>query len=99
MDASPMDRLCMMCCCTQPKSRGFQVNKPSKPRKNRLKQLREQSKLTQKEVATILGIDSTTVSSHESARRGITKEEIEGYASLFKVSSYELFFEPETIAD
>ena len=64
------------------------------PRQNRLRKLRERSKLTQHEVAKLLDINHTTVSSHESARRGLTGPEIEKYAALYKVSSFELFIEP-----
>lgn len=65
------------------------------PRKNRLAVLRAQSKLTQLEVAKLMDADFTTVSKHESGTRGLTQREINKYAAIFKVSSYELFIEPE----
>ncbi len=61
---------------------------------NRLQVLREARSLTQKEVAKILGMNHSTVSRHESHDRNIEPKEIEAYARLFKVSSYELFLEP-----
>lgn len=63
------------------------------PRQNRLKFLRERSRLTQQEVAKLLDMDFTTVSKHESGTRGLAESEIAQYAKLYKVSSYELFFE------
>lgn len=66
---------------------------------NRLRELREASKLTQKEVSKMLDIDFTTVSKHESGTRGIEPKEIEAYARLFKVSSYEIFMTPAKITN
>lgn len=58
---------------------------------NRLKRLRERSRLTLEEVAILTGFDISTVSKHESCSRGLTPEAIEKYAKLYKVSSYEIF--------
>lgn len=66
---------------------------PLPPRRNRLSEQREKSRLTQKEVAKLLDIDFTTVSAHENGRRGLTQPEIKKYAALFKVESYELFLD------
>lgn len=68
------------------------------PRQNRLRELREKSRLTQKEVAKLLDVDHTTVNKHEAGTRGLTSGEIEKYAQVFKVQSHELFFaaEPES---
>lgn len=57
---------------------------------NRLKEQRERSRLTQKEVAKVTGFDLTTISKHESGR-GLSKESIAAYSKLYKVESYELF--------
>lgn len=65
-----------------------------KPRQNRIKLLRERSRLTQKELAKLMDTDFTTVSKHESADRGLTSDEIKKYAAIFKCASYELFIEP-----
>ena len=65
------------------------------PRRNRLWDLRTQANLTQKEVAKLMDSDFTTVSKHENSSRGLTKVEIEKYAAIYKVSSFELFFIPE----
>ena len=61
--------------------------------KNRLRELREARKLTQQEVAKLLDIDHTTVSRHESGGRGLGPEDIQKYARLYKVESYELFID------
>lgn len=66
---------------------------PIPPRNNRLREQREKSRLTQKEVAKLLDIDFTTVSAHENGRRGLTAAEIGKYAHLYKVQSYELFLD------
>lgn len=58
---------------------------------NRIKVLRETSKLTQKELAKLLDIDHTTVNKHENHLRPISKELVESYSAVFKVSSVELF--------
>lgn len=63
-------------------------------RLNRLKELREQAKLTQGEVAKLLDLHHTTVSKHESMDRVLAPKDVEAYAKLYKVSSYELFLEP-----
>lgn len=65
---------------------------PTTPRSNRIKEQREKSRLTQRELALLMGIDFTTVSKHECGERGPTPEEIKKYAQVFKCQSYELFF-------
>ena len=72
------------------------VNKISK---NRLRELRETCKLTQQEVAKLLDIDHTTVSRHESGSRGLSPEDIQKYARLYKVESYELFIDPKDLQE
>jgi len=66
---------------------------------NRLAQLRERSRLTQEEVAKIIGIDSTTVSKHESGDRSLSDVMIKEYAKLYKVDTHELFIEPSGEGD
>lgn len=65
--------------------------------KNRLRELRETCKLTQQEVAKLLDIDYTTVSRHESGSRGLSPEDVQKYARLYKVESYELFIDPKSL--
>ena len=67
--------------------------------KNRLRGLREARKLTQQEVAKLLDIDHTTVSRHESGSRGLNPEDIQKYAQLYKVESYELFIDPKDLQE
>jgi transcriptional regulator with XRE-family HTH domain len=67
--------------------------------KNRLRELRETCKLTQQEVAKLLDIDYTTVSRHESGSRGLSPEDIQKYARLYKVESYELFIDPNNLQE
>ena len=67
--------------------------------KNRLRELREARKLTQQEVAKLLDIDHTTVSRHESGSRGLSPEDIQKYARLYKVESYELFIDPKNLQE
>ena len=67
--------------------------------KNRLRELREARKLTQQEVAKLLDIDHTTVSRHESGSRNLSPEDIQKYARLYKVESYELFINPKDLQE
>jgi transcriptional regulator with XRE-family HTH domain len=67
--------------------------------KNRLRELRETCKLTQQEVAKLLDIDHTTVSRHESGSRSLSPEDIQKYARLYKVESYELFIDPKSLQE
>lgn len=67
--------------------------------KHRLRELREACRLTQQEVAKLLDIDHTTVSRHESGSRGLSPEDIQKYARLYKVESYELFIDPKDLQE
>lgn len=58
---------------------------------NRLKELRDRSRLTMQEVSILTGFDVSTISRHESGDRGLSSEAIDKYASLYKVRTYELF--------
>lgn len=59
--------------------------------KNRLKALRDRSRLTLQEVSILTGYDITTISRHESSARRLSDAAINKYATLYKVSTYELF--------
>ena len=77
---------------------------------NRLKELRDRSRLTQDEVSMITGRDRSrltqdevsmitgfsvaTISRHESGSRGLSQDAIDRYSRLYKVRSYELFVDP-----
>lgn len=65
--------------------------------KNRLKELRNRSRLTLGEVSIITGFDVTTVSRHESGSRSLSEEAIDKYAALYKVRTHELFMEPSEV--
>ena len=71
----------------------------NKTPKNRLRELREARKLTQQEVAKLLDIDHTTISRHESGSRGLSPEDVQKYARLYKVESYELFIDPRDLQE
>lgn len=72
---------------------------------NRLKELREARKLTQREVGYLMGmylgepLDHTTVSKHESGDRPLDQETVKAYARLYKVETYELFLDLTPPAD
>ena len=59
--------------------------------KNRLKELRDRSRLTLQEVSLITGFSVPTISRHESGERGLTEEALIKYSSLYKVRTHELF--------
>lgn len=59
--------------------------------RNRLAFLRKASKLTQEEVAKLIGVDVTTVCRHESGERTMSAKEIESYANVYKCTPTELF--------
>ena len=58
---------------------------------NRLKELRDRSRLTLQEVSILTGFSVPTISRHESGGRGLSEEAIIKYASLYKVNTHELF--------
>jgi transcriptional regulator with XRE-family HTH domain len=60
---------------------------------NRLREQRERSRLTVSEVARFLDVSIATVSRHETSNRGLTRNMIEKYAGLYKVTSAELFID------
>ena len=59
--------------------------------KNRLKELRDRSRLTLQEVSTLTGFSIPTISRHESGGRALSEEAILKYAALYKVNTHELF--------
>lgn len=59
--------------------------------KNRLKELRDRSRLTLQEVSILTGYNVTTISRHESGGRSLSEEAIIKYAALYKVNTHELF--------
>ncbi len=67
----------------------------TKIRKNRIKELRERSRLTLQEVATLANLDFTTVSKHEGMKRSLDQSDVNAYSQIFKVTSVELFVDPK----
>lgn len=59
--------------------------------KNRLKELRDRSRLTLEEVSILTGFSVPTISRHENGERSLSEDAILRYKSLYKVHSYELF--------
>lgn len=70
---------------------------PNEPKgtKNRIKELRIRSRLTQKELGLLVGLEESSVSRHESGERPMSGDQIAKYAGIFKVQSHELFLEGE----
>lgn len=67
----------------------------TRPTKNRIRELRERSRLTQEELGVLIGCDFTTVSRHESGARALDADAILKYARVFKCESYEIFIVPD----
>ena len=62
--------------------------------KNRLRELRDRSRLTQEEVSTLTGISVAAISRHENCSRGLSRDAIERYVGVYKVHTYEIFVDP-----
>lgn len=62
--------------------------------KNRLKELRDRSRLTLEEVGIITGFSVPTISRHESGGRSLSEEAAAKYAALYKVPTHQLFMDP-----
>ena len=60
---------------------------------NRLRELRDRSRLTLQEVSLLTGFTVSTISRHENGGRSLSEDAILKYASLYKVHTYELFRE------
>lgn len=61
---------------------------------NRLRELRDRSRLTLEEVSILTGFSVTTISRHENRGRSLSEEAIAKYAALYKVPSHQLFMDP-----
>ena len=61
---------------------------------NRLRELRDRSRLTLEEVSILTGFKVSTISRHENGSRGLSEEAISKYAALYKVPTHQLFREP-----
>lgn len=61
---------------------------------NRLRELRDRSRLTMQEVSIITGFSVPTISRHENGGRSLSEEAIAKYASLYKVPTHQLFINP-----
>lgn len=66
---------------------------------NRLRELRDRSRLTLQEVSTLTGFSVPAISRHESGGRSLSEEAILKYSSLYKVQTHELFFRVEEEAE
>lgn len=66
--------------------------------KNRLRELRDRSRLTLEEVSLITGISPAAISRHENGSRGLSEANILKYAALYKVNTHELFINTEGAA-
>lgn len=62
--------------------------------KNRLRELRDRSRLTMQEVSTLTGFSVAAISRHENGSRSLSDDAIDKYAKLYKVRTYELFVDP-----
>lgn len=66
--------------------------------RNRLRELRDRSRLTQEEVSAVTGMSVAAISRHENCSRSLSQEAIERYAALYKVHTYEIFVDPGEVA-
>lgn len=62
--------------------------------KNRLREFRDRSRLTQEEVSQLTGFSVAAISRHENCSRSLSEEAVIKYANLYKVHTYELFIDP-----
>lgn len=62
--------------------------------KNRLRELRDRSRLTLDEVSILTGFSVPTISRHENGGRSLSEEAITKYAALYKVPTHQLFMNP-----
>lgn len=65
----------------------------SAPR-NRLRELRDRSRLTMEEVSILTGFSVPAISRHEGGGRSLSEEAISRYASLYKVPTHQIFMDP-----
>ena len=66
---------------------------------NRLRELRDRSRLTLEEVSTLTGFAVPTISRHESGGRSLSEDAIAKYAALYKVPTHQLFMIPSDTAE
>ena len=67
--------------------------------RNRLRELRDRSRLTMQEVATLTGFSVAAISRHENGSRSLSEDAVDRYARLYKVRTYELFINPREVSD
>lgn len=67
--------------------------------KNRLRELRDRSRLTLEEVSILTGYNTTTISRHENLSRSLSEEAAAKYSALYKVPTHQLFMEPLEVTD
>lgn len=65
--------------------------------KNRLREFRDRSRLTQEEVSLLTGFSVAAISRHENGSRNLSEDAIVKYANLYKVHTYELFVDPKEV--
>lgn len=61
---------------------------------NRLRELRDRSRLTLEEVSILTGFSVPTISRHENGSRSLSEEAAQKYAALYKVPTHQLFMKP-----
>lgn len=61
---------------------------------NRLKELRDRSRLTLQEVSILTGFSVPAISRHENGGRSLSEDAIAKYAALYKVPTHQLFMNP-----
>lgn len=62
--------------------------------KNRLRELRDRSRLTMQEVSVLTGFSVATISRHENGSRSLSEDAVDKYARLYKVRTYEIYIDP-----
>lgn len=67
--------------------------------RNRLRELRDRSRLTMQEVSTLTGFSVAAVSRHENGSRSLSEDAIDKYAKLYKVRTFEIFVNPREVDD
>lgn len=67
--------------------------------RNRLKELRDRSRLTLQEVSILTGFSVPAISRHESGERSLSEEALVKYANLYKVHTYEIYHSKEELTD
>ena len=68
---------------------------PNQLRNLRLRHQPEGLWMTLEEVGKVVGLDSSTVSLHETAKRGISEQHIRSYSMLYKVPTWRIFVAAE----